>query len=141
MGTNYYWSNAGECPHCGNPTDIDKHIGKSSMGWCFSLHVYPTEGINDLRDWQERWSEDHIHDEYGRKIDIDEMMRIITARVGKRITKETKNIVPYPYMSWDDFHRANGSQEGPNGLLRHKIGKYCIGHGAGTYDYITGDFS
>ena len=27
------------------------HIGKSSSGWCFSLHVIPEQGINSLQDW------------------------------------------------------------------------------------------
>ena len=27
------------------------HIGKSSMGWCFSLHVIPDRGINSLGAW------------------------------------------------------------------------------------------
>ena len=34
MGTNYYLN--------------DRHIGKSSAGWYFALHIYPEENINSL---------------------------------------------------------------------------------------------
>ena len=46
------------------------------------------------------------------------------------------------YDSWEEFHRRNNSEIGPNGLLRHKVtGNHCVGHGDGTYDYIKGVFS
>ena len=36
----------------------------------------------------------------------------------------------------------NYAEPGPNGLVRAKInGVHCIGHGEGTWDYITGEFS
>jgi hypothetical protein len=42
---------------------------------------------------------------------------------------------------FSSFHRDNESVEGPNGLLRAAIGGSCIGHGEGTWDLITGEFS
>ena len=110
MGTNYYW-HMNPCPHCGHPEE-KLHIGKSSAGWCFSLHIIPERGINDLDDWKELWKEGNgkIIDEYSEEIPIDKMLEIIT-----------------------DF--------GPNGLLRHKVdGKFCVGNGKGTWDLIRGEF-
>ena len=42
MGTNYYLHRprTNECEHCGRADEAPPlHIGKSSSGWCFSLHV------------------------------------------------------------------------------------------------------
>ena len=40
MGTNYYLHKKPPCEACGHePAPL--HIGKSSGGWCFSLHVIP----------------------------------------------------------------------------------------------------
>jgi len=54
MGTNYYLYPASPCKACGRSYEA-KHIGKSSAGWCFLLHVIPEEGINDLEDWKKLW--------------------------------------------------------------------------------------
>lgn len=48
MGTNYYYYQD-VCPHCGKP-DKKLHIGKSSGGWYFSLHIIPEEKIFNLKD-------------------------------------------------------------------------------------------
>jgi len=114
MSTNYYLHKEPPCECCGRPYE-SLHIGKSSAGWAFSLHVIPEDGINDLDDWEALWSEDgaYITDEYDMTIQPDEMMSIITER------------------SWHD---------GP--LLRHQIdGSFCIAHGRGTWDLIPGEFS
>ena len=112
MGTNFYL-NTECCEKCGRAAE-QLHIGKSSAGWCFALHVIPDEGINDLADWEARWSQPgmQIVDEYGETISPDEMK----ARICER--------------QWD------------GGLSRHSIdGHHCIGHGAGTYDLLPGEFS
>lgn len=114
MGTNYYLQ-VDCCERCGRSSD-KLHIGKSSAGWCFSLHVEPNEGINTLEDWQKRWSQPsaRIVDEYGDIIPAEQMMQTIVER------------------KW----------HGGDGLRRHEIdGKHCLGHGPGTYDFITGWFS
>jgi hypothetical protein len=112
------------------------HIGKSSAGWCFSLHV--DDSVRSLDDWRKEWSKPgtRIVDEYGGEVTREDMERTITDRQGR---------------GWDDrnwpeaesrFHAHNYSQRGPNGLLRHRLDdSHCIGHGDGTYDLITGDFS
>lgn len=113
MGTNYYLQ-VDCCERCGRSAD-KMHIGKSSAGWCFSLHVEPDEGISTLEDWVRLWSQPsaRIVDEYGDVIPTEEMMRIITKR------------------KWD----------GAGGLRRHTRDSLCLGHGPGTYDFVTGEFS
>lgn len=137
MGTNYYLQSEPPCKLCGHKKD-DKHIGKSSCGWCFALHVYPDEGINDLFDWQRVWHGKIIIDEYGKIVSEEDILKIITIRHSDKTNWDEK---PYGYHSWDDFHRDNHSQQGPNGLVRSKIQGHCIGHGAGAWDLIDGEFS
>lgn len=114
MGTNYYLHQKQDCECCGRPFE-PLHIGKSSGGWCFSLHVMPRDNINTLDDWIELWSEPQafIRDECGEKIPTDEMLKIITQR------------------KWGD-----------DDPMRHRVDHHhCIGHGPGTWDYIIGEFS
>ena len=142
MGTNYYLHQKPDCECCGRPYE-PLHIGKSSHGWCFALHVDPEAGINTIDDWRPRWTEQgaFIHDEYGETISIAEMELIIAARLG-RTDWDGKPWWGSFYTSESDFHAKNYSERGPNGLLRHRIdGQHCIGHGDGTWDHITGSFS
>ncbi len=131
MGTNYY-IHSDKCKECGH-TDEVYHIGKSSAGWCFSLHV--VGAIETLADVMGLARTGHIKDEYGHPISCEEMLQTITGR-----SSEMQRI-PDGYSSWVNFHKQNFSEEGPNGLLRHQIGQNCIGHGAGTWDLISGEFS
>lgn len=84
MGTNYYYETAGSdpCPHCGRGDDSEKlHIGKSSAGWAFSLHIIPDKGINSLEDWQKLWaSGGQIRNEYGEYECVEGMLSVITQR-------------------------------------------------------------
>ena len=110
MGTNFYLK-ADACPHCGHSNNR-MHIGKSSCGWAFALHVIPEEGINCLEDWEARWASGRIEDEYGDALTPEAMRLRITLR------------------------------EHPRGLMRSRIdGHHCVGHGEGTWDLITGEFS
>ena len=132
MGTNYYFREA-VCPTCGRSDDL--HIGKSSCGWCFSLHVYPEKGINDLPDWQKLWDKpgSEIVDEYGSSIGTGQMIQYITER-------------GFPWKIFNEHETgwclANHAIPGPNGLARHALeeGRF-IGHGAGTWDLEIGEFS
>lgn len=139
MGTNYYWIEPpcpSPCEHC----QQDRvHIGKSSCGWCFALYV--DDNRHSLADWAAcfRKPGSRIEDEYGRIVTIDEMMKVITKR-GSNLDQSKPPA--YFYSSWDEFHQRNDSEPGPNGLVRARVdGKHCIGHGEGTWDYITGWFS
>lgn len=112
MGTNFYLQEE-TCPHCGRG-DPGFHIGKSSSGWAFALHIIPNAGINGLDDWRVRWNKPGavITDEYGDILEPFEMEDRI-------------------------LNRSH-----PRGLSRHTIdGKHCTGHGDGTYDLLMGDFS
>jgi hypothetical protein len=131
MGTNYYL-NIDPCPTCGRAKE-ELHIGKSSGGWCFALHVYPNLEINNLADWQRRWSKENtqIRNEYGDITTKDEMLDIITQR------SRTPRVLEHK-----EFYQLNHAEAGPNNLLRAQIdGIHCIGHGKGTWDLFVGEFS
>lgn len=132
MGTNYYLLKD-TCQHCGKP-DEKIHIGKSSCGWCFALRV--TDDIKNLSDWKKLFRNHSIIDEYGCNVSTDRMMEIITCR-------HSNNTDHGPfYDTWEEFHIRNNSEPGPNNLVRSKIdGSHCVGHGDGTWDLITGEFS
>lgn len=130
MGTNYYLEDQEPCSHCGRPYER-VHIGKSSGGWCFSLHVIPERGINSLEDWKANWQGKKIYNEYGDEVSHEEMISIITER------SWNKNLPSDP-----NWFSQNYAEIGPNNLARHKIdGHHCIGHGDGTWDLIATDFS
>jgi hypothetical protein len=143
MGTNYYATIKGNpCPTCGHDPDSRKlHIGKSSSGWCFALHVEPNNP-NFPSNWGE-WIDllgGHnvtIHDEYDDEYTLERLMKVVAHR-DWAIKRE---VLPKRYLSWDDFYYKNHAQPGPNGLLRHRIGNGCIAHGEGTWDLIAGYFS
>lgn len=112
------------------------HIGKSSGGWCFSLHV--TDTIRSLEDWKSTWAEGGvIRDEYNVEYTPEEMLQVIT---GRSRPEPVKALDPY-YKSVEDLLEKNHAELGPNNLLRHKIGPHCCGHGDGTWDLIEGEFS
>lgn len=112
MGTNYYLEQEKPCPCCKRGYE-QKHIGKSSGGWAFALHIIPEEGINDLEDWRKAWEGKTIVNEYGAVITEKEMMQTITKRtyMGRQINRSVI----------DNNH--------------------CVGHGDGTWDLILGCFS
>ena len=133
MGTNYYLYETPPCKECGRPYE-PKHIGKSSAGWYFSLHVIPEEGINELEDWKKLWNHKGaiIKDEYGTTFDKTIIEKEITERgIFEGPSKESKR-----------WLAENSAENCPNGLSRARIdGRHCIGHGKGTWDLIIGEFS
>lgn len=137
MGTNYYIC-PNRCTHCGR-SDEKKHIGKSSWGWAFSLHVYPEDGIKDLADWIPHFQKNRIEDEYGREVSQEMMIEVIRDR---QDTERNWHQAPTLYSSWADFHQKNYSEQGPKGLVRFRVdNRHCVGHGEGTWDLIVGEFS
>ena len=142
MGTNYYSVRRGFDYESAESfwdlrgTEDCIHIGKSSMGWCFSLHVVPELGINNIEDWIRMFIEPDriIINEYQEIIPFDKMMGVITNRSRTGPSPRDPN-----------FMENNRAEPGPNGLVRHRIEFFedggCVGHGEGTYDYISGDFS
>lgn len=156
MGTNHYFQK-GPCPCCGHaPEPI--HLGKSSFGWTYALHIRPeceVRTLNDLVKWlkdelgqfkspQQYWP--RIADEYGSTLSLDEWLGVVTGRGVDRGWPDNWWDQGVAGRSWytseEDFHRKNHSERGPNGLLRRRVnGEYCIGHGEGTWDYCVGEFS
>jgi len=112
MGMNYYWYKNKPCPACGR-NDEPLHVGKSSAGWVFSLHIVPEENINDFEDWLKKFDikGSYIENEDGEKKTREEMIDTITKR------------------------------KHPDGLLRHDLGGICLKHGKGTWDCLEGKFS
>ena len=137
MGTNFYIA----IPE----TNELIHIGKSSAGWCFALHVIPERGINNLDDWLELFKKGRIRNEYNEVVSSQKMTEIITSRAFYGDTdwdNRVWNSYPGQEESEEEFHRINNSERGPNNLARSKIDNVrCIGHGEGTWDYIVGYFS
>jgi hypothetical protein len=152
MGTNYYLHKKPPCECCGREFE-SLHVGKSSGGWCFSLHVIPENGINTLEDWKKLWSAPgaYILDEYGKRVSIEDLEAEITERNGGNMFEWWddpqwwlgigERSFSFSYRSEADFHERNYSERGPNGLLRHRIGDRCIAHGEGTWDCLVGEFS
>ena len=139
MGTNYYLESKPPCGECHRRYER-QHIGKSSSGWCFALHVDPANGVHGLQDWMRLWDEPgaEIVDEYERPVSRYEMLQVIAIRSGRNSTTTVK-LGP----DWTASHLAiNHAEPGPNGLVRSRIdGRHCIGHGNGTWDLIIGEFS
>ena len=108
MGTNYYYHEDSVCGACGHSKADDEeglHIGKSSAGWVFKLHIYPQDGVSSLNNWADYFerSRSIIKNEYGDTISPFEMLRIITCRAGpESLQYGTRNILPtYEYVTHD----------------------------------------
>ena len=134
MGTNYYWTAKeceAPCEHCAGAEEL--HIGKSSGGWVFALHIYPSRGIFDLSDWAKLWTTGIIKDEYGRVTTSTAMKIVIEDRSWDRgeLHVQTKQ-----------FLSDNYAVLGPKGLLRADSNRRSGVHpGKGTWDCHEGDFS
>lgn len=142
MGTNYYLKQ-NVCGHC-QRGDGPLHIGKSSAGWAFSLHVDHQEGIHGLEGWVKLFDEpeNRIEDEYGTQVSKEEMLGIIRDRKGDLGKQPFRD--PF-YSSLSDMLDKNYAVLSEEfGLLRFdptKKGSGCVGHGDGPWDLITGEFS
>lgn len=154
MGTNYYLLEKPTCSHCGRGPTEGLHIGKSSAGWCFSLHVYPSggretykltdyglgvESIMSPNDWKPLFEKYGIVNEYGDTITPADMMKIINNRFPNyAIDKKCYDPSPRgPASGVGGTTEKNGKV-----LIRHLVDhSHCIGHGAGTWDQIVGEFS
>jgi hypothetical protein len=134
MGTNYHYHVRGEAPG-----DEGRHIGKSSAGWCFALHVYPDEGIKTLEDWKKLFSAlgSRIENENEAEVTVEDMLKIITDRARPQLSvgRRSKKLQA-------EWNKHNNAIDGPNGLRRADLEKdRVIGHGQGTWDYFVGEFS
>jgi hypothetical protein len=144
MGMNYYAifpTGSTTCPTCHRPGHVVEqkwHIGKSSYGWCFSLHVGSPEEPHiprSLDEWREAWKRAiRIENEDETEIPIERMEQIILAREGYSSSQEKNKD--------ESWFRKNQAERGPHNLARHSMAadRHCVGHGDGTYDLITGIF-
>ena len=136
MGTNYYAVETGQ---------KKLHVGKSSGGWCFSLHIVPEQGFKTWSAWKKFLSKAtvEITDEYGQTHSFEDFVATVENRSwGNDFEAQIPASVSYWYPSWDVFFARNCAKPGPNGLLRHLVdGRHCVGNGRGTYDYLVGEFS
>lgn len=112
------------------------------------MHIAHEESPDSFEDWFEKLPRDldgwielfhvpgsYIVDEYGQTIAPDEIIKIIKGRRFKSREKQMTDV------EWRNYLNRNHATEGPNNLLRHKIGNLCVGHGQGTWDYLIGWFS
>ena len=111
MGTNYYLTNTFDQIEGKEPL----HIGKSSYGWAFALHVEEDGSFpSSLIEWQALWNKAGavITDEYGNELTVKELEQVIFVR-------------PVP--------------AGRN--LRRFPPDSTYWHGSETFDYCVGEFS
>jgi len=110
---------------------VKLHIGKSSAGWCFALHV--TDEITSLDDWRKAWSCPWVTivDEYGDTVTLTEMLTEITDRSWSGPRDRGS-----PW--WDQNHALPGLL----GLLRQTHNATLPPNPeTDTYDLCFGDFS
>jgi hypothetical protein len=144
MGTNYYLTfNGSLLDRLKDKPKVELHIGKSSGGWCFSLHVVPELGINSLRDWYRLFRKDDnvITNEYHDVLTIEQMLDVITNRKSRANTLPEASSTLSSQRELARYLAANHAVLGPYKLMRHKIDGFCIGHGTGTWDLLNGEFS
>ena len=136
MGTNYCIQ-FDKCKACGY-THKSYHIGKSSGGWVFGLHIDPENNIRDLDDVLNLCKLGTIVNEYDEIVSMEKLLDVIKNRSWEpvRVYQDAY------YRNEKEFLRINHAVKGPNNLMRSKIdGQHCIGHGDGTWDLIIGEFS
>lgn len=84
MGNNYYL-HRDVCSLCKRGSDI-LHIGKSSYGWLFSLHVEDPNPVDPTPSTLEEWikllsdPQNVIKDEYDIEVSLEEFLKIIKDR-------------------------------------------------------------
>lgn len=90
MGTNYYVvKNVCEC--C-ERYDTEYHIGKSSYGWAFSFHGYRPERLISWHAWKEFLKNKIIMDEYGKKVEYEDFVKMIESYKSPGYTREDGHV-------------------------------------------------
>lgn len=150
MGTNYYVKTGKKIFYNGFDVDEILHIGKSSHGWYFSLHVIPWKNINTLRDWLPYLQGGEIHNEYGEYIPFEVMLNAIKqtgdAQLGHWGLKDTKEEPHTKYEQYVGYRVYQGEcglhyvQEDSHSLsIKHTLPDET--DIKGLYVYVEGDFS
>ena len=117
------------------------HIGKSSIGWHFSLCIYPSLNIYNLKDWEKLFNDNAyvIKDEYDEVITFKDMLDCIANRKALEFDKY-ESLEAYEkdslertnklerlmsdekskgYETFDDFLKSNHATRGKFGLMSH----------------------
>lgn len=128
MGTNYFVSKKPSLIGIlqGGETE-ELHLGKSSVGWCFSLRIYPERGLVNLESWYRYMASGRtiITDEYGGEHELESIIdRIVNRRFNAHSTPKDS--------SRRQFHK--------DGCQRHRISEVCK-PGKGPYDLCNYEFS
>lgn len=148
MGMNYYLKKKNLVKDEPELYDTGLHIGKSSYGWAFSLHVVP--GIAEsLEDWKTLWSCRHfvIVDEEGERVSPKGMLSIVTERGAlsptHRYSGLKRRLPEIPKDEWDkethlrrhipEFNYAVKCNE-----FRREYNRINWGEG---YDLLVGEWS
>lgn len=121
--------------------ELDKlHIGKSSIGWHFSLCIYPVLSIYTLEDWKKLFSSENyiIKDEFDVEVSVDDMLDCITNRSSidfdkfesvteyeEHFLEETNELLSVfddskHYNTYDELLKDSNADRGYKGLLCHK---------------------
>jgi hypothetical protein len=126
MGTNYYVKSE-RCNCCDHKPD-DFHIGKSSYGWYFTMHVtYTITNFQDMLIFlvDNRYN---IYNEYGDKVELEDIIRTICCRSGNNTAENY-------------YENSIYCELGQYGLVKFKVGFGCIGSSEiNPIDYVPGDF-
>ena len=109
MGTNYYCLDENPdfeksvITQLTEPQFLKTHIGKSSYGWCFSLHVIPENNLNNLNDWMKYLESKLIINEYDDVVSFDDLIKIIVDRSkdSRRHEIDYYNCVGHGEGTWD----------------------------------------
>lgn len=106
MGTNYYW-HKNTCPCCKRSEEV-VHIGKSSGGWPFNIHIYPEKDILSWKDWMGTFECESgiIKDEYGGTITPQKLNELVEY---KRMHKDEEYVLK---ANRDYPHIRRSSREG-----------------------------
>ena len=148
MGTNYYLHIKKPDQKVVTPMSFNTyHIGKSSYGWAFSLHVDEYEGVNSLQDLKNKILEAGenatIQDEYGNIFTLDELLSVILDRSWGNYCASEEEFKTSKHMFPDDFLTSTRHKIYKS-MRRHTIdGRFCVGWSSEeeTYDLIKGSFS
>lgn len=84
MGRNFYWSDETQEERQEEREKHWLHIGKSSAGWLFSMHVIPSEDIESWNDWQSvLQASGKIFDDSHNVVTFEELRQIVEDRSAK----------------------------------------------------------
>ena len=121
------------CTYRCNPVIGGLHIGKSSYGWIFGLHVFPDLGLNTYEDWEKLLPYGKIRDEYMEPhtcYQFVEMLYDKVNRAKKQPPREENTLSPN-----DSFVCPESN------LFRRKGHDFIVNNTHPLCDYLTGYFS